>query len=316
MMADGERGVRSEAGMDDRRPPKGLMTVIGGTGYLGRRIARHLLDDGCQVRVVARNASGAGLPVAERLETVQADITDNDALAGAVAGSQAVVNAVSLYVEKPDLTFEDVHVEGAARLARLCATDGVERLVQVSGIGSDPTDPDTYISARGRGEHVVREMFPGAVLARPAVMFGAGRGIDAEILKPLKTLPAYPLFGDGDDRLQPGHVGDVARAIANAMQQDDPWASYDLAGPIVYRYRDLVRAVAASADIRAHLVSVPYGLWSLAAALAERLPSPPLTRHQLALVRKGNVAVNDGMAALSVSPRRLEDSLREKRAAG
>ncbi|WP_262974979.1 complex I NDUFA9 subunit family protein [Lutimaribacter pacificus] len=285
--------------------------MFGGTGFLGRRIVRHLLRDGRRVRIVARHAQHATQAGEAGAEVLCADITNAEDVARAVKGSEVVVNAVSLYTETAAVSFDDIHVAGAGRVAAHCTETGVRRLVHISGIGSDPEAGDAYVRARGRGEAVVREACPDAVIARPAVMFAQGEALVGTILRLLRRMPIYPLFGDGETRLQPAHVGDVSRAVANALQVEDAQPVYDLGGPQVYTYRDLVQAIARSAGLRAHLLPVPFPLWYAMALGAERLPGAPLTRHQVALMERDNIADKDGMRALQVTPRRLEPIVQE-----
>ena len=148
---------------------RGLITVFGGTGFLGRRIVRHLLNHGFQVRAASRHPERAGsAPRPDpRSEPAKADICDESTIATALFGSYGVVNAVSLYVERGGATFGAVHVEAAARVARLARVTGVERLIHVSGIGADSASSAPYIASRGRGELAVRQSFPGAILIPP-----------------------------------------------------------------------------------------------------------------------------------------------------
>lgn len=291
-----------------------LYTVVGGTGFLGRRVVAQLVRDGCRVRIVARKPerdleTGA-------VESVAADIRDGAAVKRALDGSCAVVNAVSLYAERPGLTFDDIHVRSAHRLAEHAAAAGVRRFVQISGIGSDPRSADRYICARGRGEEAVQDGFPDPVLVRPAPMYDAGEGFLAPILALLKS-PVFPLFGRGSTLLEPADARDVASAIASAMQCDAvDGRTYDLAGPETYTYRDLVQALADAMNRHPVLMSVPFSFWTGLARLAERLPGQPLTRHQVALMRRNKVASDNGMQALSVTPRPLSGVLERMAAAG
>jgi uncharacterized protein YbjT (DUF2867 family) len=151
-----------------------LITVFGGTGFLGRRIVRHLLDHRFQVRVASRHPErvGSASQADAGPGTTKADIHDETTVAAALLGAYGAVNAVSLYVERGREPFDAVHVEAAARVARLARESGVERLIHVSGIGADPASSAPYIAARGRGEIAVQQAFPCAILIRPAVMFG------------------------------------------------------------------------------------------------------------------------------------------------
>jgi uncharacterized protein YbjT (DUF2867 family) len=292
-------------------PPvqEGPICVLGGTGFLGRRIVRHLHDHGHTVRIASRHAERARSAIAdERLQPVRADIEDEVSLIAALAGTQGVVNAVSLYVERASATFRSVHVDGAARVAREARHAGVERLIHVSGIGADPHSSSPYIRSRGEGELAVKSAFPAATIVRPAVMFGPDDAFLNTTLTLLRRLPAFPMFGNGKTRLQPADVEDVADAIARAFSEVR--SLYELGGPRIYTYEDLLRKIAERAGLRPVLVPVPFLLWQSLAWVAELLPRPPVTRNQVELMRIDTVvAAEPGFAALGISPRPLEDVL-------
>src|SRR5712691_2876228 len=197
------------------------VTVFGGTGFLGRRVVRHLREHGLSIRIASRRPSRGhelfGLDDPQ-LQSVEANIHDDRSVADALAGAYGVVNAVSLYVEHGQETFHSVHVESAQRVAAQARRAGVERLAHVSGIGSDAASPSLYIRKRGEGELAVRSAFADAALIRPAVMFGPDDAFLTTILKLLGRLPIYPMFGRGLTKLQPAYVEDVAEAIARALQ--------------------------------------------------------------------------------------------------
>lgn len=153
-----------------------LATVFGGTGFLGRRIVRHLRAAEFGVRVASRHPDrGQSLFQDDpEVESIHADVSDEISVGAAIAGAFAVVNAVSLYVERGRDTFHAVHVEAAARVATIASRVGAKKLVHISGIGADPSAPSPYIRSRGHGEAIVLKAFPSATLLRPAVMFGPG----------------------------------------------------------------------------------------------------------------------------------------------
>jgi uncharacterized protein YbjT (DUF2867 family) len=290
------------------------VTVFGGTGFLGRRVIQHLHEADFSVRVASRHPERAAAlfpDVHFGFESTHADINDDGSVAAAVAGVIGVVNAVSLYMESGQLTFHTVHVEGAARVARLAREAGVARLVHVSGLGSDAKSTSPYIRSRGEGERVVREAFPTATLIRPSVMFGRGDAFVSPIATMLRRLPVFPLFGGGQTRLQPAHVEDVAEAIARVMQEPDSKMCYELGGPRVYTYRSLLEVIAQSLAKKSLLVPVPFDLWRVFAVAAELFPQPPITRDQVELMQIDNVVSLDlpGFAELQISPRSLEDVL-------
>jgi uncharacterized protein YbjT (DUF2867 family) len=285
----------------------GRVTVFGGTGFVGRRIVRYLSEAGATVRVATRHPRQVE---DEHVEQIVADAHDERSIEDAVAGADGVVNAVSLYVEHGSDTFHSVHVEAAARIASVARRVWAKRLVHLSGIGADAASPSPYIRSRGEGEAAVQAAFPGAVIIRPAVMFGSGDGFLTTILKLLRVLPAYPIFGDGRTRLQPAYADDVAAAIAQVLRQNKkPYPIYELAGPRVYSYEELLRTIARTAGLRPVLMRMPFALWDAFAGVAEILPHPPLTRNQVELMRIDTIASDNlpGFRVLGISPRSLEE---------
>lgn len=280
-------------------------TLFGGTGFLGSRVADRLAAEGWRTRVAARRPSGLPAP----LEAVEADVRDEASVSRAVQGSGAVINAVGLYVERGAETFEAVHVVGARRVAAACAEAGVGRLVHVSGIGVDPSSESAYVRARAAGEAAVREAFPAATILRPSVLFGPGDGFLNTFAGIARTSPVVPLFGDGGTRVQPVFVEDVAQAATRCLTDPAaPGRVYELGGPKAYAYRELIGLVMERIGRRRLLLPLPYPAWSALAMLAGLLPSPPLTRDQIALVRRDNLAdpALPGLADLGIEPTPVE----------
>jgi uncharacterized protein YbjT (DUF2867 family) len=301
------KNVAQDPGMD-----RGLnrVTVFGGTGFVGRRVVRHLSDSGATVRIASRHPARAE---GDNVEQIVADAHDERSVEAAVVGADGVVNAISLYVEHGGDTFHSVHVEAAARIARVARRAGIKRFVHLSGIGADAASPSPYIRNRGEGEAAVQAAFPGAVVIRPAVMFAPDDAFLTTILGLLRTLPAYPLFGDGRTRLQPVYVDDVASAIAQVLRQTQrPYPIYELAGPRVYSYRELLRTIARTAGLRPVLMRIPFAFWDAVAGLAEILPHPPLARNQVELMQIDTTASDSrpGFGLLGISPRSLEEELK------
>src|SRR5260370_20478538 len=209
------------------------VTVFGGTGFLGRRVVRHLRNREFSVRIASRHPDRGhrlfGLDDPQ-LQSVGANIHDERSVADALAGAYGVVNAVSLYVEHGRATFHSVHVEAAQRVAAQALRAGVERLAHVSGIGAGAASRSRYIQKRGEGEQAVRAAFADALIVRPAVMFGPDDAFLTTILKLLHWLPIYPMFGRGLMRLQPAYVEDVAPAHFRVMQRADTQ-------PMILHYR-------------------------------------------------------------------------------
>jgi uncharacterized protein YbjT (DUF2867 family) len=300
-----------------RDVPEEMMTtvvVFGGTGFLGRRLVHHLAAEGTFVRVAVRQPEGAhnDLPATDPAQVtfVRADVRDQTSVAAAMAGADAVVNAVSAYVEKGDVTLEAVHVQGAEKVAQEAARLGVARLVLVSGLGADPRSRSPYIRSRGRGELAVQRAFPGVTIVRPSAIFGPGDAIFGTLASLARFLPVLPLIGGGRTRLQPVYVEDVAEAVARILT--DPGSVgriYELGGPEVYTLRDLVRFTLRVIGRRRVLISLPFAVAEIQARLFELLPSPPLTTGQVDLLKTDSVVSGalPGFRELNILPRAIKE---------
>lgn len=292
-----------------------IVTVFGGTGFLGRRVALHLRQRGFPVRIAARHPDRCrGYFNADdtKTELRVSDIHDERSVANALVGAYGAVNAISLYVEHGQETFQSVHVEAAERLALLAQRAGVQRLVHVSGVGADTASPSLYVRKRGEGEHVVQEAFADAILIRPTVMFGTDDAFLTLILRLLQRLPLYPMFGDGQIELQPVWVEDVAEAITRALLPSSPLpVTYECGGPRIYSYKQLLRALAKEMGIKAVLLPFPFKAWHAIAWIGEMLPHPPITRNQVELMQVANVWSRDlpGLPDLGIAPRAIEEEV-------
>ena len=295
---------------------EGRVTVFGGTGFLGRQIVKRLAADGTHVRVAVRRPEQASFLEAfapgGRIEAVAADVWNEATVARAVEGSAAVVNTVGHYVEKRGASFDAVHGEGARHVARQALKAGVGRLVHISGIGADPASASPYVRARGVGEALVLDAFEGATILRPSVLFGPGDKFLNTLARLARLAPALALFGRGETRLQPVFVGDVADASARVLA--DPGTqgkTFELGGPRVYAYRELLELVLREVGRKRLLVPVPFAVWEAAAAVLSVLPSPPLTADMVTLMKQDNVvgAGALGLKDLGISPAAVEKVL-------
>jgi NADH dehydrogenase len=288
-----------------------VVTVFGGTGFLGRRIVRHLRAKGFSVRIASRHPSSSGGDDPE-VRAIAADIREAHSIASALGGALGVVNAVSLYVERGTDTFHAVHVAAAERVAEEARKAGVERLIQISGIGADATSSSPYIRARGQGEQAVRAAFGSTGVVRPAVMFGPDDAFLNTLVQLLRRLPIYPMFGRGETRLQPADVEDVGEAVARLMQRKRAEViTVECGGPHVYTYEELLKTVGRAADVTRVMMPVPFAAWHGLAWVAETLPRAPITRNQIELMQIDTVASGSlpGLADLGISPRAMEEVL-------
>lgn len=280
-----------------------IVTVFGGTGFLGKRIVRHLSNHDIYVRIATRRPEHAD--ARDGAEAVKADIEDAASVAQALDGASGAVNAVSLYVERGGRSFQSIHVDGAARVAEIAAKKRIAPFVHISGIGADPGSSSSYIRARGQGEVAVRQAFPGAVIVRCAAMMGPGDALLTPLARLVKILPLFPLFGDGLTRLQPLHVENAGEAVARILADGAaPAPLLALAGADILTYRELVQTVARHVHAGSHVFPLPFPVWRGLAALGQVLPRPPITPAQVSLMERDNVApaALPGLVELGVEP--------------
>lgn len=290
------------------------ITVFGGSGFLGRKIVERLVAEGITTRVAVRHPESVKFPAETAGRTaearvVYADVRDETSVALALEGSDAAVNAVGLYVEAGPETFEAVHELGALAVAHQCAALGIARLVHISGIGADLYSRAHYVRTRAKGELLVQDVFPRATILRPSVIFGPEDRFVNALAEIAQRAPVIPLFGRGLTRLQPVYVDDVAKAVVAALQRpDSAGATFELGGPKIYTYRQLIGGILQQIERRRLLLPVPFVLWDLLAAAASLFPSPPITRAQVTLMKRDNVVGANVLMlkGLGISPTALE----------
>jgi uncharacterized protein YbjT (DUF2867 family) len=299
--------------------PVPIVTIFGGSGFIGRQIAQGMARAGWRVRVAVRRPHEANFVrpygVVGQVEPIQANIRDEASTRAAIAGAAAVVNCVGIMDETRRQTFEAVVAEGAGRVARISAELGVRRVVHVSAIGADPGSDSLYAAAKGRGEEAVRRAFPDAVVLRPAVVFGPDDTFINRLAAMARFLPVVPLVGP-ETRFQPVYVKDVAEAAVAAVTTDAAPGVYELGGPEVVTFDELMRRVLKIIQRRRLLVPLPFGLarvqaWFL--DLAPRLTrgmvrNGILTREQVRLLAYDNVVSPQarGLADLGVEPTAMD----------
>ena len=289
------------------------VTVFGGSGFLGRHIVDCLAAAGNDVRVGVRHPDRASFRRALGLngwiELVHADVWDESTVAWAVKDSASVINTVGHYVEKRSATFDRIHGQGALHVARQAKQAGAERLIHISGLGADPGSDSPYVRDRGIGERLVKEAFDGVTILRPSVIFGPGDSFLNRLAGIARQSPVLPLFGNGGTRLRPVFVGNVAEACVRVLA--DPSSRrrvYELGGPRVYAYRDLVRLVLERMGRRTLTIPVPFLVWDMLAAVTALHSDPPLTRDQVKLMKRDNVVAEQALTLedLGVRPIPLE----------
>ena len=329
----------------DRR----LVTVFGGSGFIGRHLVRRLAADGWVVRVAVRDPVAAEflktMGDVGQIVPVRADITDEAVVQAAVHGADVVVNLVGILYGRGRRSFDRVHRQGAAAIAAAAKSAGTGQLVHLSALGADKASPSAYARSKAAGEDAVTATFPGATVLRPSVVFGPeddffNRFARLAVLSPVLPVytagayritrgagwPSIDLFGPGGPVFQPVWVGDVAAAIVKAI--GEPQAAgriYELGGPRRYTLKEILELILAETGRHNTLVPLPFWVADLQASVLGLLPTPPLTRDQVRLLRSDNVVRGGklGLADLGITPAAAEAILpsylgryRSKRVAG
>ncbi len=289
------------------------VTVFGGSGFIGRYVVERLADQGAVVTVAVRDPEKAKFlrPLGQvgQVTPIAVNVRDAAAVARAVDGADAVVNLVGILFKRGRQNFAAVHVDAPAMIARACAEAGVKRLVHVSAIGARTTAWSEYHRSKGAGEEALREHFPGATILRPSIVFGPEDGFFNLFGALARVLPALPLYGGGKTRFQPVYVGDVAAAIVNALGNPDAVGkTYELGGPSVYTFAELMEIVLAETRRHRLLVPIPFAVGQVQAAFLGLLPKPPLTRDQLISLKTDSVVSEEALtlADLGVQATALE----------
>jgi uncharacterized protein YbjT (DUF2867 family) len=274
-----------------------LVTVFGGSGFLGRHVVRALANRQYRIRVAVRRPDLCGhlRPMGRvgQIHAVQANLRYPDSVAAAVRDTDVVVNLVGLLFERGRQRFDDVMAAGAQTVARAASAVGAP-LVHISAIGADANAPAHYARAKAEGERLVLAAQSGATVVRPSIVFGPEDDFFNRFAALARLAPALPLVGGGHTRMQPVFAGDVAEAVAKAVDGDlKPGATYELGGPDVRTLRQLMEFVLATIERRRLLVPVPFALMKFQAAFLQFLPKPPITPDQVELLKRDNVVSDD-----------------------
>jgi uncharacterized protein YbjT (DUF2867 family) len=296
---------------------QGLVTVFGGSGFVGGQVVRALAKAGYRVRVAVRQPNLAYrmrmLGDVGQIEVVQANVRVPSSVARALDGAEACVNLVGVLWESGRQKFQSIHAMGARNVAEAAAKIGVKRLIHVSAIGADVNSAAKYARSKGEGEAVVRAAFPGATIVRPSIVFGPEDDFFNRFAQMAALAPVMPLVG-GDTKFQPVFVGDVAAVIANAVASPAAvGVTYELGGPTVYTMREILELILTETGRNRPLLPVPWPLARLIGSLgdlqASILPlAPPLTTDQVEMLKSDNVAASGlpGLAEAGVVPTAVE----------
>jgi NADH dehydrogenase len=294
-----------------------LVTVFGGSGFVGRSVVRALCKRDYRIRVAVRRPELAGhlqpLGKVGQIHAVQANLRYPASVEAAMRGADAAINLVGILTEGGAQTFDAVQAAGASAVAKAASAAGA-RMVHVSAIGADENSLSRYARSKAAGEKAVLAAVPSATIMRPSIMFGPEDQFTNRFAALARMSPMLPLIGGGVTRLQPVYVGDVATAVADAVDgKTKAGATYELGGPEVLTMREIMGIILATIERRRMLVSLPFGLAKFQALFLQFAPGPlKLTPDQVALLRVDNVVSDAAKAAgltlegLGIAPDSLE----------
>lgn len=289
----------------------GLVAIVGGSGFIGRYLVQDLARTGVRMRIVVRNVPVAQLlkPLGTlgQIDIIAGDVRDASSLAEAMRGATAAVNLVGILDGTPSL-FDAVHARGAGNVAQAAATAGARAFVQVSAIGADAKSAASYARSKAAGEAAVHRAFPAATVVRPSIVFGREDAFLNRFAGMAKSmLPVMPVVA-GKTRFQPVYVGDVAQAISMALAAPERFGgqTYELGGPRIYSFRELLAWILREVRADKPLVDVPDEVAALMARMSSVVPGMPMTRDQWLMLQSDNVAHGDGLAAFGIAGTPME----------
>jgi len=299
-----------------RSPYDTLVTVYGGSGFLGRHLVRALARRHYRIRVAVRRPDLAfhlqPLGRVGQIHAVQANLRNAESVEAAARGADVLINLVGILFERGRQRFDAIHTEGAANVARAAKAHGA-RLVHVSAIGADENSTSEYARTKAAAERIVAEILSDTTIMRPSIMFGPDDNFFNLFASLARMSPVLPLVGGGHTRFQPVFVGDVAQAIACAVDGEArAGTTYELGGPDVRTFRQILEYILATIERRRLLVPLPFAIAKLQASLLQFMPKPLLTPDQVELLRTDNVVSQDAIAqrrtlqGLGIEPEMIE----------
>ncbi len=296
---------------------KGLVTLFGGSGFIGRYAARTLVKAGYRVRVAVRRPHLAGdvrlAGAPGWVDIVQANIRDKASVAAAIEGADAVVNLVGILFEKGRQSFEAAQRDGAINVAEVCKDAGIERFVHMSAIGADPEANAEYAETKGEAEVAIRNILPGAVILRPSIVFGPEdeffNRFASMASHPISTIaPFLPAIGGGKTKVQPVYAGDVADAIAAAVERAEAAGkTYELGGPQTYTFKEIYDFIGQTIDRKRYALPMPFfiakpigltfgAIWRYVPIISSGiLGGPPITGNQVELLKTDNIVADEAL---------------------
>ncbi|MEQ1789717.1 MAG: complex I NDUFA9 subunit family protein [Rickettsiales bacterium] len=290
-----------------------VITILGGTGFLGRYVVQRLARAGFRLRVISRNPEAAlelkATGNVGQITLIAGNINNPESYVTALNGSYGVINLTGILFERGNQKFSSIHSLGAEKLAIAAKAAGVKRFIHISALGIDHEFGSSYARSKLLGERAVLSSFPEATVLRPSIIFGAEDNFFNKFAKMASISPALPLIGGGKTLFQPVYVDDIAHAIEVCLQKDETQGQiYELGGERIYSFKQILEYILKLTGKKRLLITLPFGLASFIAKIAEFCPNPPLTRDQVKLLKYNNTVNPDAktFADLEITPTSAE----------
>ncbi len=277
-----------------------LVTVFGGSGFVGRHVVRALARDGYRIRVAVRRPELAGhlqpLGRVGQIQPVPANVRNEESIGPALAGADIVINLIGVLYSRGPQSFQAIHVDGARNLAHCAKQAGIGKFIHLSAIGAHPGSNSAYARSKAKGEEAILNDLPDATILRSSVIFGPEDEFYNRFASLARIGPVLPLIGGGKNKMQPVFVGDVADAVVQAAKGNArPDLIYELGGPDILTLKEIYHQVLKITGRKRPLLYVPYWLAKLKAAFLQLLPNPPLTVDQVRLLQKDNIVSSEAV---------------------
>lgn len=276
------------------------ITVFGGSGFLGTQLVKQLAEKGAMVKVISRFPEKAKhLRVngpTGRIVLQSGNIRSEDSVRNALRNTDIAINLVGILYQKQKQRFDSVQARGAETIAKIASELKVKKLIHISALGIEKSGKSRYARSKYTGEQAVLNAFPNAVILRPSVIFGKDDSFFNKFASILALSPMFPLIGGGHTKFQPVYVGDVVKAICNAIQSEKANGSvYELGGPDIVTLKELLHYIKEQIHSKTILFPTPFSLASLMGSIFEFLPSPPLTHDQVRLLHHDNIVNEEAL---------------------
>ncbi|MBH66845.1 MAG: complex I NDUFA9 subunit family protein [Rhodospirillaceae bacterium] len=286
-----------------------IVAVLGGAGFIGRNIVRELAKNGARVVVGCRDVENAkflkSMGNVGQIELVRVDVTSFDHMAKLISNADLAVSLVGILFESGKNTFEAVQSNAPKMIGKLARESGLEALVHVSAIGAEINSRSKYAASKALGEECVKNEFEDTIILRPSIVFGPDDNFFNRFANLATYSPVVPLIGGGKTLFQPVYVHNVAQAAVTALSQKEfKGKTFELGGPSIYSFRELLQLLSLHIQRRIRFINVPFWMANIQAGFLEKIPKPPLTRDQVELLKNDNIVSDDALTLkdLGISP--------------